>query len=117
MTVEQRLEQLERKTNRLRIAVVVLAAALCGVVSMAATESTVSRFDTVAADSIVAKKIYVQNEKGKLAVSLGADDNGGDIYVWNKTGEGIVTLGADDYGNGEIGVWNRKGKGRKYTSQ
>ena len=49
MSIEQRLEQVERQTKRLRIAVVVLAAALCGVVSMAAKESKVGMFDVVIA--------------------------------------------------------------------
>ena len=31
---------------------------------------------------------------------------------FNKTGEGVVQLYADDYGNGVVGAFNRKGKGR-----
>ena len=49
-------------------------------------------------------------------VRLTSTENGGAAVVYNKTGEGIVTLSADDYGNGEVGAWNHKGKGRKYTS-
>ena len=134
MSIEQRLEQVERQTKRLRIAVVVLAAALCGVVSMAATEGEGS-FEV-----IFAKRIYVQNDKGeavirltstdsgaglittrsatyKPSVMLYSNENGGEISVFNKTGEEIVTIGADDYGNGEVGAWNRKGKGRILDSQ
>ena len=228
MSIEQRLEQVERQTKRLRIAVVVLATALCGVVSMAATESNNGYFDEV-----YAKRIWVQNDKDGIAVALGesedgngivntysstgkklvqlhssvegegavstygptgkklvtlhstvegngmvsiyngstgkelvtlgatvnsagavstysptgkelvtlgatvnsegavstygptgkklvalvATPNGGAIEVTNKTGEGIIQLSADDYGNGEVGVWNRKGKGRVWRSQ
>ena len=158
MSIEQRLEQVERQTKRLRIAVVVLATALCGVVSMAATESNNGYFDEV-----YAKRIWVQNDKDGIAVALGesedgngivntysstgkklvqlhssvegegavstygptgkklvalvATPNGGAIEVTNKTGEGIIQLSADDYGNGEVGVWNRKGKGRVWDSQ
>ena len=32
--------------------------------------------------------------------------------LFNKTGEGIVDIYADEYGNGLVGAWNRKGKGR-----
>ncbi len=143
MTVEQRLEQLERKTNRLRIAVVVLAAALCGVVSMAATESKVGDFDVIFAKTVIADTIAVDNGKGGVAVALGVDDDnsagivatysstgkqltklsftndGGAIEVSNKTGEKIIQLASDDYGNGEVGVWNRSGKGKSniLTSQ
>ena len=28
------------------------------------------------------------------------------------TGESIATMYADEYGNGVVGAWNRKGKGR-----
>ena len=49
---------------------------------------------------------------GKELVSLSASGNGGMIGVANKTGEDIVQMGADDYGNGLVGAWNRKGKGR-----
>ena len=34
------------------------------------------------------------------------------VSVFNKTDEGIVDLNADEYGNGVVGAWNRKGKGR-----
>ena len=139
MSLEQRLEQVERQTKRLRIAVVVLAAALCGVVSMAATERQDGVFDVVTANAIRVKNNeggtvvamgsnsngigLVSTYNGKIGkeleplVVLGATDNGGGIVVKNKTGEDIVTLEADDYGNGEVGAWNRKGKGRVWRSQ
>ena len=49
---------------------------------------------------------------GKELVRLGATENGGLVSVSNKTGEAIVDLNADEYGNGVVGAWNRKGKGR-----
>ena len=135
MSIEQRLEQVEKQTKRLRIAVVVLVATLCGVVSMAATEGETGSFEV-----IFAKRIYVQNDKdevvigltsdkngagllfadsatGKTSVMLSSTGNGGDVSVYNKTGEMIVTLEADDYGNGVVGAWDRKGKGRVFDSQ
>jgi len=45
-------------------------------------------------------------------VALNATDNGGLVEVSNKTGEPIVSMLADEYGNGVIGAWNRKGKGK-----
>ena len=45
------------------------------------------------------------------------DDDGSAIFVYNKTGETIVSLDADEYGNGEVGAFNRKGKGRVYRSR
>ena len=39
-------------------------------------------------------------------------ENGGIVQVFNKTGEEIVQLYTDEYGNGVVGAYNRKGKGR-----
>ncbi len=50
-------------------------------------------------------------------MTVSSTDNGGAVEIYNKTGEGIVTIGADEYGNGEVGAWNRKGKGRVWDSQ
>ena len=55
---------------------------------------------------------------GKNLVSLAAPLYGGDfntggmINVYNKTGEDVVQMYADEYGNGVVGPFNRKGKGR-----
>ena len=53
---------------------------------------------------------YAPNGKGLVALS--ASDSGGMISVYNRTGEEIVEMRADEYGNGYIGSWDRKGKGR-----
>ena len=53
------------------------------------------------------------NEKRQvLLMGTDLDFNGGYMSIFNKTGEEVITLQADEYGNGEIGAWNRKGKGR-----
>ena len=49
---------------------------------------------------------------GKQLVSVGTSERGGSVYVYNKTGEFIAEMSADEYGNGVVGAWNRKGKGR-----
>lgn len=41
-----------------------------------------------------------------------AQPDGGAILIYNKTGQDVVTLGVDEYGNGEVGAWDRNGKGR-----
>ena len=48
----------------------------------------------------------------KEIVSLQSDEDGGWVKVYNKTGETIATMQADEYGNGVVGAFNRKGKGR-----
>jgi len=40
---------------------------------------------------------------------------GGAIAVKNKTSEEVCQIYADAYGNGYIGAFNRKGKGRTLT--
>ena len=107
MSIEQRLEQVERQTKRLRIAVVVLATALCGVVSRAATESKIGHFDTVFANDI-----FVQNEKGELQVGLSATDSGsGFVQTFDsKTGKKLVSLGVDVGGNGAVTTYAPTGK-------
>ena len=40
------------------------------------------------------------------------DGTGFLIVGFNKTGEDVVQLSVDDYGNGYVGAYNRKGKGR-----
>lgn len=135
MSIEQRLEQVERQTKRLRIAVVVLAAALCGVVSMAATESEIGNFKEIYATKIVVKDpnsptdilmavhrfgggISISNaNESTVVLSANSNENGGTIFLRNKTGDQVITIGADEYGNGEVGAWNRKGKGRVLRSQ
>ena len=110
---------------------VVLAAALCGVVSIAATgdipmklkafdvEAGQVEADTGKFRTIFAERIAVKNDEGDIQVLIGAPSGytGGDLRVMNKEGKTVITLDVDDYGNGEIGVYNRKGQGRAYKSQ
>ena len=129
MTVEQRLDQLEKRNKRLTVALTMTVVAMCAVATMAATGENYSEFDTV-----VARRVYVTNDAGQRVVALGAsdagnglvatqsakgkplvtvnaNDNGGMIGVVNKTGEIIVLMKADEYGNSVVGAYNRKGDG------
>jgi|TARA_R110000796_G_scaffold87844_1_gene189265 hypothetical protein len=147
MNLEQRVEQLEKQGKRLQLAVLVLAVALCGVVTMAAKVATVDAVEVRGTVGYFAQietnALYIldhkdetvalltadrtggylgiynnKDERGREIVNITADDYGnGIVNVYNKTRETIVTLGADEYGNGEVGVWNRKGKGRVYDSK
>ena len=90
MDLEQRFEQLENKTRRLQMAVVVLAAALCGVVSMAATGEKRGDFDIV-----TARYINVKNEAGDYVVRLRANPEGdGEISTHSDKGNDLVVLTA-----------------------
>jgi len=50
--------------------------------------------------------------RGPEAAWVSSFENGGSLAIWNKTGEEIVNAYADEYGNGIVGAWDRKGKGR-----
>ena len=129
MTIEERLDQLEKRNKRLTAALTLMAVAICAVVTVAATGDKHGYFDAV-----FARNIFVENDAGDLVVSLsvddvgnglvntrsangkelvsvGATDNGGFIEVSNKTGESIATMYADEYGNGVVGAYNREGRG------
>ena len=64
-------------------------------------------------------RFIVLNKSGKnmIYAGVGPDETGGYISIVNKTGEEVVTLGTDGYGNGVVGAWNRKGKGRTLESK
>ena len=136
MTIEERMDKLEKRNKRLTTALTVMSLAICAMVTMAATGSGKNgHFDTV-----FAKTILVRNDKGDLAVTIGSDfkgdgkittqlsngktvthlgatEKGGFIQVINKTGEIVCTMYPDDYGNGIVGAWNRKGEGRTLESR
>ena len=49
---------------------------------------------------------------GKEPVTLGATHTGGGLWVKHRIGEDIAAMKFDEYGNGVVGAWNPKGKGR-----
>ena len=127
MTVEQRLEQLEKRNKRLTVALTMMAVVICAVVTMAATAESISEFDTV-----MARHIYVANDAGKCVVSVGANDDGdglvntysakgiklveltsttGDnvVTTYDPNGKMLVDLGASDNG-GMVQVSNKTGE-------
>jgi len=58
--------------------------------------------------------LKVMSKTGTDLIYAGASTSGNGFFFegFNKTGEGVVQLSADDYGNGVVGAYNRKGKGR-----
>ena len=155
MTIEERLECLERRVKRYRNALVLLVMSVCSVALIGATTD-----DGI----IMAKGLFITNDEGMPVLWAGVSDNGhgaltvrsktgktriytvvdksgngvlgvksktgkdliyagaskdGDGFLfqgYNKTGEMVVQLRADDYGNGVVGAFNRKGRGRTLES-
>ena len=54
----------------------------------------------------------VGSKAGTDLIAVGGGENGFYLEGFNKTGEGVVQLSVDDYGNGVVGAYHRKGKGR-----
>ena len=128
MTIEQRLECLERRVKRYRNALVMLVMSVCSVALIGATTD----------DGIITgKALFITNDEGMPVIYAGSGGSGnglltvnsktgkdliaagasrtGNGFVFrglNKTGEVVVQPHADDYGNGVVGAYNRKGKGR-----
>jgi hypothetical protein len=120
MTIEERFKRLERQSKRQRMALIVMAVALCSVVSMAARE--ISNFDVVRAKGIV-----ITNDKGEVVVFIGADDDGngklttsysngeksvkilkGDFSINNENGT-LATMISAIGGGGKIAVFGKTG--------
>ena len=132
MTIEERLECLERQAKRYRDALVMLVMSVCSVALIGATTD----------DGIIrAKALFLTNDEGMPVLFAGVDTEGNGqlkvksktgqdlIYAgaggsgngfgfagFNKTGEGVVEIYADDYGNGVVYAGNRKGEGRTLKS-
>jgi len=106
MTIEQRLEQLEKRNKRLTVALTMTVVAMCAAVTMAATGEKDGVFDTVKA-----RHILVTNDAGDIVVSLGAND-GGDGVVWtqNPAGQVLINLGVDDGGDGLVRKYSATAK-------
>ena len=127
MTVEERLDQLEKRNKRLTAALTLMAVAICAVVTIAATDDKVSEFDVVSA-----RYIAVRNDAGLTVVTLGANDggdglvntysaknnnlvklsstlNGGSIKTYQSNGKELGNLTSTDNG-GFIGVINKTGE-------
>ena len=71
MTIEERLDQLEKRNKRLTAVLTLMAVAICAVVTVAAAELKDGYFETVQT-----RKIWVTNDAGDVVVSLGANDDG-----------------------------------------
>ena len=102
-TVEQRLDQLEKRNRRLTAA---LAVAICAVVTMAATGEKDGDFDVV-----TAQKIFVMNDEGEIVVSLGADGGGNGLVTTHApSGKELVALGSTREGTGTVRTLAPNGK-------
>jgi hypothetical protein len=99
--LEMRVEQLERRANRYRNALMLLVVGLCAVVVVGATTE----------DGIITGKYLVlTNSEGQEVVRLGADSGGdGLARVNSKAGTALIVAGASSRGHGMLGVLSKIG--------
>ena len=89
MTMEQRMDQLEKRNKRLTVALTMTVVAMAAVVTMAATGEKDGDFDTVSA-----RHIFVRNDAGSGVVILGADYRGnGQVYTQSANDRPLVAMG------------------------
>ena len=99
MTMELRMDQLEKRNNCLTVALTMTVVAMAAVVTMAATGDKDGRFDTVMANAVTARYIAVMNDAGQVVVSLGAND-GGDGLIYTISAKG-TDLGEANFDSGQ----------------
>ena len=117
MTIEQRVDQLEKRNKRLTVALTMMAVVMCAVVTMAATGEKDGNFDVVRAKNIfvesgvMARSIAVISDENTLAVTLGITDNGNG---WAKTisakGKALVELTSTVDDKGVVMAYQPNGK-------
>jgi hypothetical protein len=115
MTVEQRLDQLEKRNKRLTVALTMTVVAMAAVVTMAATGQKRGDFDIVKA-----RHIFVTNDAGLIVVALGVNDGGdGLVSTYSAKNKGLVELSSTvggDYGTVETYQPNGKELVRLFAS-
>jgi hypothetical protein len=111
MTIEQRLEQLEKRNRGLTVALTMMAVTICAVVTMAATGLKNANFDEV-----TARRVYVENNAGNVVVALAAlpEGSGGDglVRVLSGKRKNMVVLTSTVDGAGTVTTYQPNGKGR-----
>lgn len=96
MTIEERLERLERQNRRLKKGGSVLALALVSAVIM----GQVSRQKIPRV--IKARKFQVVNKRGNTMVELGSIRPFGYVFVSNRKGKVVASISANHSGDGMI---------------
>ena len=132
-TIEERLDQLEKRNRRLTAALAVLTVAICAVVTMAATGEKHAIFDTVMAKMIMTEDLVVVDADKNVLIGMGDNKGRGLIAVkangvenpliWlsvnadggfaqfnNKSGGAVAKIYAEANGSGVIGAFDGKGR-------
>ena len=104
-TIEQRIEQLERRVKRYRWGMVVLAVGLCAVVSIAATSTRGTTHEVLRT-----RRLEVVNAAGaNVAVLVVDDEHGGMLSIYNNAGQMVGGVYAFEHG-GWLSTYNNAGQ-------
>lgn len=108
MSLEERVEVLERRLNRYRLILVGMALAWGGIVLSGATPEEEG---VVEAEIVAAKAIFARNADGQLVAGLGVDDAGnGLLQLYSQEGKNLLVARIDTNGNGQLRVYSREEK-------
>jgi hypothetical protein len=102
--LELRIERLERRVNRYRLASVVLGLGLVGLAGVAATAPT-----GPVSQEVRTHKLVVVNETGKEAAHIVAAPHGGLLTLLNYEDYPVVRMGVGDKG-GKLSLLSPKGE-------
>jgi hypothetical protein len=103
LTVEERVEQLERAVRRWRV--LTLVACLTAIPSLAG----VGYFGWGTPRTLRARQFEVMNDKGIPVVVLASQDSNGLIQTRNSLAKPMIVLTADELGDGIMHTFNAKG--------
>ncbi len=106
MTIEQRMERVERQNQRLKKGM--FAIVLAGISLLVMGQAAPPKVH----DLIRAKKIEVVSLNEQTRIELKTFEGTGRISTFNSKGKEIVALAAAEDGGGAISAFNSKGKKR-----
>ena len=111
MTIEQRMDQLEKRVNRYRMAMVAMGVAICAMVVMGATEGPEDiRVGDIYAKNIEAKRLYIRNADNELLAIIGSLGGSGHLTLRSEESRyELFYAGADIKGNGLMKVRAKAG--------
>jgi hypothetical protein len=107
--IEERLDQLEKRNRRLTAALVVMAVAICAVVTMAFSNDEMTRSDFAEFrrgdfELLTAKIIFIKDDNDTIVMSLGKHPQlrDGQLTIYSSRGTEIVRITGSPHGLGTL---------------
>jgi hypothetical protein len=110
MTLEERIERLERQNGRLKAAIGLLAVgAICVLIVGQSAPTSSPAHPLLLPERVRAKRFEVINDAGKPVVTLMAWEQGGWIETRDNDGHRLFDVSATDDGHGLLSTYNKEG--------